>query len=134
MWLNKVVIALDCPFFSTLAFSTNPGWNIQLYLLLILHTLVQHYTNPLSCCQWKFHWHYLLSAKQFTDNSYQWTIHRVSVVRVSFSVDYWRLDSHLLWWRRFFSILYFFVFCTKICALFRNIFTYPEKHQGDVAL
>ena len=34
----------------------------------------------------------------------------------------------------FFSILYLFVFCTQICVLFRNIFTYSEKHQGDVAL
>jgi len=34
----------------------------------------------------------------------------------------------------FFSILYLFVFCAQICVLFHNIFTYSEKHQGDIAL
>jgi len=35
----------------------------------------------------------------------------------------------------FFSILHsFLVFCNQICLSFRNIFTYSEKHQGDVAL
>ena len=46
-----------------------------------------------------------------------------------------RLSSRIgikFWLVNFFSILYLFCFCTQI--FFLHIFTYSEKHQGDIEL